>query len=144
LIQDAYTLGQQLGLDIGCEDEAGPFQTVPQRGSSWQPQGQPAKQPHEYFRNGTAKVLTLFHPNTGEVRVHGVTSCTNVVLHGWLEQELRAIVAGLPATPPPPTPQAAIVAAQRAAFQRWLVETNKAGGSSFRPPRGSPQAQQEG
>ena len=55
-------LGEQLGLDVWCEDEAGPFQTVPQPGPSWQPEGQPAAQPHEYFRDGTAKVLTLFHP----------------------------------------------------------------------------------
>ncbi len=115
MIQEAYTLGQQLGLDVWCEDEAGPFQTVPQPGPSWQPQGQPAEQPHEYFRNGTAKVLTLFHPSTGEVRVHGVTSCTNAVLHGWLEQELTAIVAGLPPAPAPPTPEAA-----RQAWERWL------------------------
>jgi DDE superfamily endonuclease len=113
LIQDAYTLGEQLGLEVWCEDEAGPFQTVPQPGPSWQPEGEPAQQPQEYFRQGTAKVLTLFHPRTGEVRVHGVTSCTNKVLHGWLQQELSALVAALPAVPPTP-------AAARQAWQRWL------------------------
>jgi hypothetical protein len=113
LIEEAYTLGEQLGLEVWCEDEAGPFQTVPQPGPSWQPEGEPASQPHEYFRQGTAKVLTLFHPRTGEVRVHGVTSCTNKVLHGWLQQELSAIVAALSATPPTPT-------AARQAWERWL------------------------
>jgi transposase len=113
LIEDAYTLGEQLGLEVWCEDEAGPFQTVPQPGPSWQPEGEPAQQPHEYFRQGTAKVLTLFHPRTGEVRVHGVTSCTNKVLHGWLQQELSALVATLPAVPPTP-------AAARQAWERWL------------------------
>jgi hypothetical protein len=113
LIEDAYTLGAQLGLDIWCEDEAGPFQTVPQPGPSWQPEGKAATQPHEYFREGTAKVLTLFHPRTGAVHVHGVTSCTNPVLHGWLRQELSAIVAALPATPPTP-------ATTRQVWERWL------------------------
>ena len=67
LIERAYTLGASLGLAIWCEDEAGPFQAVPQPGSSWQPQGHPATWPHEYVRGGTCKVLTLFHPATGQV-----------------------------------------------------------------------------
>lgn len=115
MIEDAYTLGAQLGLQVWCEDEAGPFQTVPQSGPSWQPEGKPAQQPHEYFRQGTAQVLTLFHPATGEVRVHGVTSCTNEVLHGWLQQELSALLASLPTVPAPPT-----AAASRALWERWL------------------------
>ena len=41
-------------------------------------------------------MLTLFHPATGQVRVKGVTSTTNLVLHGWLKQELTAILATLP------------------------------------------------
>jgi len=129
LIEDAYTLGQQLGLETWCEDEAGPFQTVPQPGPSWQPEGEPAEQPHEYFRQGTAKVLTLFHPRTGAVRVHGVTSCTNEVLHGWLRQELSAIVATLPTRPP--TPEAGLpavpptAAAARQAWERWLQGLTK-------------------
>jgi hypothetical protein len=118
LIEDAYTLSQQLGLDLWCEDEAGPFQTIPQPGPSWQPEGNPAQQPHEYFREGTAKVLTLFQPSTGQVRVHGVTSCTNKVLHGWLQQELSALVAALPAAPPTP-------AGSRQAWERWLQGLTK-------------------
>ena len=62
LIEQAYTLGAQLGLSVWCEDEAGPFQAVPHPGVSWQPRGQPATQPHEYIRGGTTKILTLFHP----------------------------------------------------------------------------------
>lgn len=53
----------------------------PMRGESWQPEGQPVHQPHEYIRNGTAKMLTLFHPANGEVRVKGVTQSTNAILH---------------------------------------------------------------
>jgi len=62
LIEDAYVLGERLGLSVWCCDQAGPFQTVPQPGQSWQAEGEPKRQPHEYIRNGTAKVLTLFHP----------------------------------------------------------------------------------
>ena len=118
MIEDAYTLGKQLGLEVWCEDEAGPFQTVPQPGPSWEPEGMPARQPHEYFRQGTATVVTLFHPATGEVRIHGTISCTNKVLHGWLKQELSAILARLPAVPPTP-------AASRQTWERWLQGLKK-------------------
>ncbi len=36
-------------------------------------------------------------PHRGVVRVRGVSSCTNPVLHGWLESQLEAILATLPA-----------------------------------------------
>jgi len=96
LIEDAYQLGAALGLAVWTQDEAGPFQTVPHPGGSWAPAGLPAHQPHEYVRGGTAKLLTLFHPASGRVRVKGVTSCTNAVLHPWLQEELAAILAALP------------------------------------------------
>lgn len=83
-------------MSVWCTDQAGPFQTVPQGGSSWQPQGKPACQPHEYVRNGVAKILTLFHPASGQVRVQGVNACPNPVLHTWLKAELSAILADLP------------------------------------------------
>ena len=60
------------------------------------PFGKAACQEHEYIRNGTAKLLTLFHPATGQVRVKGVTSCTNAVLHQWLTEELTTVVQSLP------------------------------------------------
>ncbi|HEY0435358.1 MAG TPA: transposase [Phenylobacterium sp.] len=112
MIEDAYTLGEQLGLSVWCCDQAGPFQTIPQPGQSWRPQGEPARQPHEYIRNGTAKVLTLLHPASGEVRLEGVTACPNTVLHPWLKQELTAILATLPELPP-------TARASREAWQRW-------------------------
>ena len=104
-------MGQSLGLDVWCEDEAGPFQAIPQPGA-WQPECSPAKQPHEYIRNGTAKVLTLFHPADGQVRIKGTTTCPNTVSHPWLEQELADIVATL-ADLPPTADQS------RAAWERW-------------------------
>lgn len=78
------------------EDEAGPYQTRPIPGHGWHPVGEPAHYPHEYVRNGTAKLLTLFHPHTGAVRVTGVTHRTNAVLHPWLREQLSAILAALP------------------------------------------------
>ena len=105
-----------MGLPVWCTDQAGPFQTVPYPGRSWQPEGEPARQPHEYLRDGTAKVLTLFHPADGHVRVEGVTSCPNTVLHGWLEEELTAVLAAMPT---PPAPAATRGPEERRAWERW-------------------------
>ena len=74
------------------EDEAGPYQAIPQPGVSWQPEGHPARQPHEYERGGTAKLLTLFRPATGKIRAKGVVSATNAVLHPWLKEALSALL----------------------------------------------------
>jgi len=72
---------------------------VPYLGTSWQPAGEPSRHPHEYIRNGTAKLLTLFHPASGQVRAKGVLSCPNSILHPWLKQELSTILVALPAPP---------------------------------------------
>jgi hypothetical protein len=90
MIEDAYRMGEAMGLPVWCVDQAGPFQTVPYPGQSWRPEGEPARRPHEYLRDGTAKVLTPLHPADGRVRVEGVTTCPNPVLHGWLKRELTA------------------------------------------------------
>lgn len=74
---------------------------MPYPGESWEPVGDPARQPHEYVRNGTAKLLTLFRPATGAVRAQGVTNAPNAVLHPWLQRELTAILAELPEMPLP-------------------------------------------
>lgn len=100
MIERAYTVGEKLGIAVWAEDEAGPYQTIPYLGTSWQPEGRPARLPHEYFREGTAKMLTLFHPATGELRVKGVTSSANAVLHSWLKQELSDLLATLPEPEP--------------------------------------------
>lgn len=89
-----------MGIAVWCEDEAGPFQTIPDAAPSWHEQEHPQQQSHEYIRNGTAKVLTLFRPQDGQVRVKGVESTTNVILHAWLKQELTQIVDALPAVSP--------------------------------------------
>ena len=87
---------------------------MPHPGGSWRPRGHPATRPHEYVRGGTCKLLTLFHPATGQVHLRPVTSCTNPVLHGWLKERLAAIVAALPTRAEP-----ADAAAARAAWETW-------------------------
>jgi hypothetical protein len=84
------------GVAVYCEDEAGPYQTVPRPGQSWEPAGKARRQPHEYERNGTAKLLTLFRPATGMARAKGVTTAANTVLHPWLQAELEQVLAELP------------------------------------------------
>jgi transposase len=74
------------------EDEAGPYQAIPQPGASWQPEGHPLVQPHEYERGGTAKLLTLFRPATGMLNAKGVLSVTNAVLHPWLKEQLSVML----------------------------------------------------
>jgi hypothetical protein len=105
MIERAYTCGEALGVSVWCEDEAGPYGTVPYPGASWQPEGEPARLPHEYFREGTAKMLTLLQPQTGQVRVKGVTNTRNETLHSWLRSELSAILVTLPAPGPVADPQ---------------------------------------
>lgn len=121
MIERAHRVGEALGLAVWNQDEAGPYQTLPYPGARWQPEGEPAHRPHEYVRAGTAKLLTLFHPATGEVRVAGVTSTTNVILHGWLKEELTAILATLPEPVAPYDPQA--IGALWAAWRVGLTAT---------------------
>ena len=104
-------------MSVWCTDQAGPFQTIPQAGESWQTQGKPACQPHEYFRDGTAKILTLFHPADGQVRVEGTLCCTNEILHDWLKQELTGILETLPAPSEPNDP-----ALSRPLYERWQAD----------------------
>jgi hypothetical protein len=89
-------LDNEVSLAVWCEDEAGPFQAVPQSGSSWQAEGCPATYPHEWIRGGTTKVMTLFEPATGTVDLQPTASVTNPVLHAWLKEELEKKLATLP------------------------------------------------
>jgi DDE superfamily endonuclease len=99
VIEAAYRLAESLGIPVWCQDEAGPYQAIPPPGARWALEGQPIRQPHEYVRGGTAKLLTLFRPATGEVRACGVTSAPNTVLHPWLQAELSQTLASLPPAP---------------------------------------------
>src|SRR5437016_3564275 len=83
VIERAYVTAERLGLELWCEDEGGPYQCIPQPGSSFQPLGDPARRPHEYLRGGTAKLLTLFRPATGQVRAEATEQSTNAILHPW-------------------------------------------------------------
>ena len=113
MIELAYRTAEAAGIPVWCQDEAGPYQAIPQPGASWEPVGHPRCQPHEYIRGGTAKLLTLFRPATGAVRAKGVTSAPNVVLHPWLQSELTAVLAALP---PVTTPEA-----ERPAVAQWAT-----------------------
>jgi transposase len=92
LIELAYRMAEAAGVELWCQDEAGPYQAIPQPGEDWHQQGYPRRLPHEYARGGTAKLLTLFRPATGQVRATGVLSAPNVVLHPWLKEELTQIL----------------------------------------------------
>lgn len=100
-------------MSVWCQDEAGPYQAIPQPGASWRPEGCPARQPHEYIRGGIAKLLTLFHPATGLVRAKGVTGAPNSVLHPWIKEELAQVLAALPEVTAPE--------AERSLFARWTT-----------------------
>lgn len=99
MIERAYVLAERLGLPLWGEDEAGPYQTIPHPGSSWQPEEMPACQDHQYIRGKTCKLLTLFRPATGELRAEPVDQSTNAILHPWLKGELTAILKGCPPAP---------------------------------------------
>jgi hypothetical protein len=86
-------VAEAYGIPLWCQDEAGPYATRPQPGASWQLEGHPRLQPHEYLRDGGAKLITLFRPATGELRAKGVTSVTNAVLHPWLQEQFLSIQA---------------------------------------------------
>ena len=88
------------------------FQTVPQPGGHWAPTG---KRPHEYMRAGTMKILTLFNPQTGQVRLQSARQSPNTVLHAWLKAELLAILAALP----PLDTSSLDAAANRTLWQAW-------------------------
>jgi hypothetical protein len=59
VIERAYVLAERLGLPLWCEDEAGPYQTIPHPGYAFQPEGMPATQDHQYIRGKTCTFLTL-------------------------------------------------------------------------------------
>ena len=96
----AYEHAEEAGLPLWCQDEAGPYQALPQAGEDWHPEGKPTLQPHEYIRGGTAKLLTLFHPATGQLRAKGVLPAPNVVLHPWVQGELQSALDQLDKKPP--------------------------------------------
>jgi len=92
LIELAYQIAEAAGVELWCQDEAGPYQAIPQPGTNWHLLESPRLLPHEYARGGTAKLLTLFRPKTGSVHAKGVLSAPNVVLHPWLKEELTQIL----------------------------------------------------
>jgi len=47
MIDLAYRVAEAAGIALWNQDEAGPYQTKPYPGESWEPEGDPARQPHE-------------------------------------------------------------------------------------------------
>jgi hypothetical protein len=115
LIEQAYLVGESLGLIVLTADQAGPFQTRPYLGNSWSPEANPKRLPHEYIKDGIAKLMTLFHPATGQVQVKGVLSCTNSVLHPWMKEKLTDILSALPAPV-----EVLETEANRTLWERWF------------------------
>jgi hypothetical protein len=66
--------------------------------------------------------LTLFHPASGQVRVKGVASAPNAVLHPWLEGELAAILAALAAPTSEGVALGGVSAPNRAAYDHWQAD----------------------
>jgi hypothetical protein len=128
VIERAYTVGEQLGLQVWCEDEAGPYQTIPVAGQAWRPEGEPVQQDHQYIRGKTAKFLTLFRPATGELRAKAVDQSTNAILHPWLKQELEAI---LKQCSPAPWPEAV---QEGCCWQDWDIYPSADQLDRFFPP----------
>jgi hypothetical protein len=116
LIEQAYEQAEAAGLELWNEDEAGPYQAIPQPGEDWHPLGKPRLLPHEYERAGTAKLLTLFRPAIGTVRAKGVLSAPNVVLHPWLKEQILQELAQIEKKKPPETlpPET-----ERPLYARW-------------------------
>jgi hypothetical protein len=113
LIETAYREAEKDGIAVWCQDEAGPYQAISQPGERWAQSGEAVRYPHTYVRAGTAKMLTLFHPATGWVRVKGVTRSTNGVLHPWIKEQISQIVATLPEAVTLPEEQ------NRLRWERW-------------------------
>ena len=64
--------------------------------------------------------MTLFCPNSGEVRAKGVIAAPNAVLPPWLQQELTEVLDQLPPAPPAPRVTDAVDAADNhAAWEQW-------------------------
>jgi hypothetical protein len=114
LFEQAYRKAEGEGVARLCQDEAGLFQTVPYPGITWAPREHAARQPHEYLRDGTAKLLNVLRPATGAVRVRGVPRCPKAILHLWLKQEVEAVLATLPDPAPVADPDT-----NRAQWTRW-------------------------
>jgi len=67
-------------------------------------------------RGGTTKLLTLFHPASGKVRVKAVSQSTNAILHPWIQEQVTQILASLP-EPALPT--------DKSVWERWQVGLQK-------------------
>ena len=98
-----------------------PIKPSPSLGRAFQPEGHPATQPHEYERGGTAKLLTLFRPSTGQVRAKGVLEASNAVLHPWLQEQVSAVLVEIEKQQPTETLPPEEERSPYARWETWLV-----------------------
>jgi hypothetical protein len=115
LLEQAYPLGESLGVAVWTQAEAGPFPCKPGAGQHWHEPEQPLRQSPDYIRHGTANLLVLFHPATGAVRAQGVRQCPHTVLPPWLKAQFSAILTPLP---PPAAVEAGL---NQELWPRWQV-----------------------
>lgn len=97
LIELAYRMAELAGVELWCQDEAGPYQAIPQPGEDWHLQGYPRLLPHEYARGGTAKLLTLCATSDRSGASQRRADCSQCHLASLVE---RGINPDLEADPP--------------------------------------------
>jgi len=88
---------------VWCQDEAGPYQGIPQPGMTWAPQGQAWPATPRISPGWHRQTADPLRPATGEVRACVVETAPNAVLYPWLQQELAEILVGLAHEPVPVT-----------------------------------------
>jgi transposase len=96
LLDLAYHVAEAMGIPLWCQDEAGPYQAVPQPGQSRPARGQaalPAARVHPR-RNGQA--VDSVPSGHWRSSCKGVSRATNAVLHPWLKNELLQVLEELP------------------------------------------------
>jgi hypothetical protein len=91
----AYRTGEQRGLAVWPEEEAGPVPPGPVAGHSWEEQGPPRRHLPADVSEGTAQWLPLCPPQRGSLRARGVHRWPTVVRHGGL-QKARAVRITVP------------------------------------------------
>ncbi len=101
-------------MAVACQDEAGPYQTVPYAGPQWAPVGHPPLAAPRVCAPGHGQAAHAVPSSDGPTQAQGVTPCPNAVLHPWLKAAVRALLAMLPE----PAPVADAVANQ-ASWTRW-------------------------
>ena len=100
MIEQAYEHAEAAGIEQLCEDEAGPYQAIPQPGEDWHREGHPTAAPRVRARRHRQTADAVSSGDRGGAG-RGVLSAPNAVLHPWLQDELQSILDQLDKTPLP-------------------------------------------